>query len=126
MTDTYVLAADTTEWWDVDTTKAAVLDILRLGDGDIDEQRIVWLVPVAGQMINQWMDRPAGVQAPDWALYPLQTAIETVTVSLYRDKDAPPTTIDGLLAGSMRPAGLDPLIEVRAKMRGAKQRWGIG
>jgi len=76
-------------------------------------------------MINQWLDRPTGAPPPVWAMPALQAAIETVTVSLYRDKDAPATSVDGILASQFRPAGLDPLIEVQAKLRGVRSRWGV-
>ena len=62
MTDVAPPATD--EWWDTVLTKAAVLHQLRLREGDVDEDRVEALIPVAGQLINVYLDRPA--VSPGW------------------------------------------------------------
>lgn len=115
---------DQTVWWDEPATVAAVLDVLRLDEADPDAARVVGLVAAAGARINDVLDRVDPLPSPPPA--PLANAIVTVTVELYRAKDAPPSSIDGLVAASWRPPTVDPVAAVRAMLLPYKQRFGVG
>ena len=120
MTD--VAPPDASVWWDVDQTTADALAILRLTGTDVDAARIRALVPVAGQLVNQFLD----ATEPDVSMpAPVAQALTYATVELYRQKDSPPATADdfGLSPGYV-PA--DPLQPVRAMLAPYRRRWGIG
>ena len=122
MSDVTVPPSDTSVWWDVDGTTGDVLAILRLSDVDVDAARIRALVPVAGQLINQFLAAtvaPAGTM-PD----PVVHALTYATVELYRQKDSPPAGADdfGLSPGYV-PA--DPLQPVRAMLAPYRSRFGV-
>lgn len=122
---------DQTVWWDVDTVTEAVLDVLRLESGDVDDGRVRGLVPVAGARINDVLDRPDTDPVvvdvvTGTAPAPLVAAIVAVTVELYRQKDAPPTSVDGLIASAWRPPSVDPVASVRAMITPYRRRWGVG
>lgn len=122
-----VTAPDVTVWWHAATVTAAALAQLRLTDGDVDAGRVASAVGPAGQAINQYLDRdPADAYTDATAPDQLQDAIVQVTVELYRRKDAPPTSIDGMLAGSWRPQSSDPLAGVRSMLAPFRTRRGIG
>jgi hypothetical protein len=122
-----VTAPDVSVWWDAATVSAAALAQLRLTDGDVDAGRVVSAVDPAGQRINQYLDRdPADAYTTATAPAQLQDDIVQVTVELYRRKDAPPTSIDGMLAGSWRPQSVDPLAGVRSSLDKFRTRRGIG
>ena len=114
MTDVAPPATD--EWWDTVLTKAAVLHQLRLREGDVDEDRVEALIPVAGQLINVYLDRPA--VSPGWPVpVQLQPAIEKETIRLY---DSRLSTQDVVNYGAV-----DPLSETAATLAGLKRRWGV-
>ena len=124
MTDIAPPATD--EWWDPVSTKAAVLHQLRLREGDVDEDRVEALIPVAGHLINVYLDRPADSSWPVAAT--LQPALEQVTIELYRRKDAPLSgSNDWASTAGMLPFGqVDPIAQVAAELAGQKRRWGVG
>ncbi|HET9665680.1 MAG TPA: hypothetical protein VFP09_02945 [Desertimonas sp.] len=116
-----VVPPDASEWWDVPSTTGDALAILRLTDVDVDAARIAALVPVAGQLINQFLDQPSpGAVIAD----PVVQALTYAVVELYRQKDSPPSTADdfGLSPGHV-PA--DPLQPVRAMLAPYRRRWGL-
>lgn len=115
---------DQTAWWDAAAVKAGALAVLRLTEGDPDDQRIADLVPVAGWLINDKLDRAAPPPAGPVPA-PLDQAMVMATVVLYRGKDAPATTIDGLLAGTLSPSAADAVAAVWPLIRGSKQRFGV-
>jgi hypothetical protein len=122
-----VTAPDVSVWWDVDVVAAAALAQLRLTDGDVDASRVADAVDPAGQSINQYLDRdPADAYDPTTAPAQVQDAVVQVTVELYRRKDAPPASIDGMLAGAWRPQSVDALAGVRAQLAPFRARRGIG
>ena len=89
-------------WWDGDAAATHVLHRLRLTDADIDADRIVQLVPVAGRLVNGYLDRllvPVSEAT-------LQQAVEQVTIDLY------------LYAP-------DPLVNAYALLGIAKERFGV-
>ena len=119
-----VSAPDRTVWWDAAAVTAAALDQLRLGGSDVDAGRVAALVAPAGQSINDYLDRcdPVPVVPPATLDY----AITQVVVELYRHKDAPPASIDGMMFASWRPGSVDPLSGVRSMLRPYKSRFGVG
>ena len=126
MTDVAVSAPDQTVWWDAADVAAAAMKVLRLETGDVDETRVAGYVPAAGELVNAWQDRAPGDVIPDPPPAGWTEALVQIVVELYRRKDAPPSSLDGALLGAWRPPVTDPLYQVRALMRGAKRRWGVG
>jgi hypothetical protein len=127
VSDVTVTPPDTTAWWDVATVTTEALKILRLTATDVDASRITALVPVAGQLVNQFLDvetptPPDVLPAPP---APVTQALVYAVVELYRQKDSPPSTADdfGLSPGYV-PA--DPLQPVRAMLAPFRRRWGVG
>lgn len=120
MTDV-VTPPDVTEWWDVADIAAAVRDILRLTDSDVDAARIAELVPAAGRRLNTFWDRTTPVDPAD----PMaRRDLIDLTVAYYRDKDTPPTSPDLAFGVGYRPT--DPLSQIRASALANKRRWGVG
>lgn len=77
---------DQTVWWDNAAVTASALERLRLTDTDPDAARIAGLVDVAGEMINDYLDRrcpPAVVTAA------MTNAVVALTVELYAQRDIP-------------------------------------
>ena len=91
MSDVTVPAPDATEWWDVTSITGDALAILRLSGTDVDAARIEALVPVAGQLVNQFLD----LEGPMLIVAdPVVQAVTYTTVWLYRQKDSPPAGAD--------------------------------
>ena len=93
-------------WYDLDETVAAVLAILRLAGGDIDEPRIQSLVPAAARQIEKRYPRndpwPDTTDEPD-----LQEALQLVTLEMYRQ---PATTAQLVgLNATVANAAFDPI-----------------
>ena len=116
MTD--VAPPATGEWWDESATVAAVLHTLRLQGGDVDTIRLQSLVPAAGLIINNYMDRVVVIDGPP-APPDLQAALERVVIELY-------TTTQPTAGNQYMPldrtyirALLDSLIPHRRQRRGA-------
>jgi hypothetical protein len=120
----YWAPPDYSPWWDEPATVAAVMAQLRLSTGDVDEARIAALVPAAGAMINAHLDRWDAT--PPQPLEIAQTALEQVTIELYRRKDAGAANpADYSLAAVVtRYGSTDPLGEVRAQLAPLRRRWG--
>ena len=112
---------DPSVWWDVDETTADALAILRLSGTDVDAARIRTLVPVAGQLINQFLDSP---DPPTVMPDPVVQAHTYTVVELYRQKDSPPSSADdfGLSAGYV---SADPLQPVRSMLAPYRRRAGV-
>lgn len=117
-----------TEWWDPDEVAGRVLVVLGLDADDPLADRIDELIPAAGARINDYLDRRADDPVPAAPAAPpvLVDSLVQVVVELYRRKDAPPSSVDGLLAGAWRPPSTDPIAGVRAAIAPYKRRWGIG
>jgi hypothetical protein len=79
----------------------------------------------AGQIINQYLDRDP-VDAWTAATVPAQVAAEHVqiVVRLYRAKDQPAASIDGMMLGA--PPLVDPLTGSRRALDPFRKRRGIG
>lgn len=122
-----VTAPDVSVWWDPAAVTAAALDVLRLTDVDVDADRVGGHVATAGQAVNQGLDRdPVDAFTTQTAPVQLVDALVQVVVELYRRKDSPPTSVDGMLAGAWRPQSIDPLAGVRALIAPFRTRRGIG
>jgi hypothetical protein len=111
-------------WYDPAATLAAVNTILRLSGGDIDEDRLAALVPVAAGNIDAKLDGTVAVTgppAPPWT----QTALELEVVALYRNQNV---DVDPWMAmGGARPSR-DALVggqTVAALVGPHKARWGV-
>lgn len=121
-----VTAPDVSVWWDATAVAADVLARLRLAGGDIDAEWITALIAPAGQAINQRLDRdPADAFTVDTAPAQLHVAIVQVVLELYRDKDAPPSSVDGMIAAAWRPPSIDPTLGVRYLIDPYRTRRGV-
>lgn len=113
-------APDQTVWWNRPAVATAVLAKLRLQSSDVDAASIEALVDVAGEMINDYLDRvhpdPASSLARDNALVEL-------TAELYGNDV--PTFINGVRVA--QPPGVDPgaVASIMAALRPQKQRFGV-
>jgi hypothetical protein len=94
--------------------------------GDVDESRITSLIPAAGFLIDNYVDRCEPLPGPP-ADPVLQGVLEQVTVELYRRKDAPPSSSSDWSSGpgSFRFGAVDPIGEVITQLAPYKQRHGI-
>jgi len=102
-------------WYDTEATIAAVLEMLRLQGGDIDEVRIADLVPVAAARIEAHIDGPV----PDPVDSPLyQEALQLLTVDWYLHPQSG-TDQFGVPYD-------DPVRAVRGILVPVKQRFGVG
>lgn len=117
---------DQTVWWDAAATATAVLEALRLADGDVDADRIDTLIPVAGAIVNDYLDRAEALPTPPPA--PVQWALEQTVTALYRSKDAGSGNPDDFSVEALvtRYRSVDPVADVLATLRPYKQRFGIG
>lgn len=89
-------------WWDADAALTHVLHRLRLTDADIDADRLADLIPVAGRLVDEHLDRQIAAAADAT----LQAALEQVVLDLY------------LFAP-------DPLVNALGMVEPFKERWGI-
>jgi hypothetical protein len=122
-----VTAPDVTVWWDATTATRAALATLRLTDGDVDAGRVAALADPAGQIINQRLDRdPVDAFTAATAPAQLHLAIVLVIVNLYRAKDQPAASIDGMMLGSVPPTYVDPLAGARTLIDPFRARRGVG
>lgn len=111
-------------WYDLTTVVTAVLAQLRLNDTDVDATLLATLVPAAANLIDAYVDRETPLPGPPPPPV-LQHVLEQVTVELYRNKDVPPVSVDGMMAGVWRPGMADPLAMARSALGAYKQRQGL-
>lgn len=117
----FVAGPDQTVWWDTDKVVAAVKRDLRLRPApapDLDEERWVELVEVAGGMINTHLDRrrPATGPIPDgWTRALVALVIELADSGV-------PLSDEGGVASY---AAGDPMRVLLPFLRGSKSRWGV-
>ena len=121
-----VTAPDVSVWWDAATVTAAALAQLRLVDGDVDAGRVDSAVDPAGQIINNFLDRDPADPLPTPPPEPVEQAHVTVVINLYRNKDAPPSGLDGAILGAWTPTFFDPLAGVRSTLAPYRRRYGVG
>jgi hypothetical protein len=122
MVDYWPTPPATGVWWDPDETFAAVMQILRLPEtGDVDEDRVKALIPAAGALIDYFVDRETIITGPP-PPPTVQTALELITVDLYRRPQTAP-----IIAGDVAAlyATLDPAAPYWAMLLPFKARWGL-
>lgn len=118
----------TDAWWDVAETKAVVCARLRIADDgtDIDDDVVDGLIPIAGHLVNVYIDRVSDTTHPDYVTpyvpsVSLKLALQQVTIDLYRD----PSVIGA--GGAVVITEEHPVAQtLRALARPSKERWGIG
>lgn len=108
--------------WVVDDIATAALAVLRLGDPDVDAQRVKDAALVACAQVDHAVDHlEPTLPTPSM----IDSAVQ-VTVELYRRKDAPFGTAD---AWSVDTVPVDipasPLAGVRSELLPDKERWGL-
>ena len=103
-------------WFDVAVTAAAVMHILRLQGGDIDEARIEALVPGAANRIDVYVDRTVVLDGPPPADH-IQHALEQLVLLRYQRNRPAPAGV--YLMVDDETLLLDTLIP------GERDRWGI-
>jgi len=114
----------TTAWYDVETTFENVLAALRLGEGDVDGERIRQKIPAAAALIDQYLDRSDPLPGPP-PPPEIQEGLEQATIVLYRRKDTPSNLFPSGDPATRYDAA-DPLGELYATLLPWKQGWGIG
>jgi hypothetical protein len=82
MSDVGVAPPATGIWYDTAATVAAVQAVLRLQSGDVDEDRLTALVPVAAGIIDDYIDGTVALTGPP-ALPQVQHALERTVIDLY-------------------------------------------
>lgn len=109
-------------WYDLDATVAAVLAILRLAGGDVDEPRIKALVPAAADAIERRSDRVTPM--PHTSVTPmLQEALQIVTLEMYRQ---PATTAQLVgLNASVAEGAFDPIAPAASLIQPFHQGWAV-
>jgi hypothetical protein len=109
-------------WYDLEETVAAVLAILRLAGGDIDEPRIEALVPTAADAIEKRCDRVDPM--PSTSAEPmLQEALQLVTLEMYRQ----PASVAQLvgLSTSVATGVFDPVAPAEPLIQPFRQLWAV-
>lgn len=119
----YVSPPDQTIWWDSAAVVGAVLNRLRLQDGDVDQPRITELVDVAGEMINDYLDQCSD-RRPTAAR---KNAIVALTVELYGRREVP---IMGAGGGTRlervdTDVQNDRIADILATLGPRKERFGV-
>lgn len=118
-----VAPPDQTVWWDLATVTAAVLARLRLKAGDPDEARITGLVDVAGEMINDHLDRRC---PPGAATVGMVNALVALTAELYGRRDVPLMGATGTRIAQVDTAfDQSRLNEILSSLNPKKERFGV-
>ena len=101
---------------------AAVLAILRLAGGDIDEPRLRALVPTAAARIEKWLDRVDPM--PDTVDEPLlQEGLQLVTLEMYRQPAATGQLVG--LTAEVAVAVFDPIATAAPLLQHLRETAGI-
>lgn len=101
------------------------LSVLRLDADDVDADRVGQLVEVAVQLVAQHLGQ-AAPWTPGNVPAPVLEAATTVTIELYRRKDAPFGVLNAWGAdGSSVRVARDPLAGVTHLLDPYRERWGI-
>jgi hypothetical protein len=109
--------------WDTAEIAAQALAVLRLDPADQDAARIAELAVEATELVDGYLD----LEAPYDVIPSLvEGSAVTVTVELYRRKDAPFGVSDAWSAdGGVVRVSSDPLRGVRGLLGRYKGRWGV-
>lgn len=103
------------EWWDAAAVKVAVLDELGLDDGDLDEDRVIRLIPACGHVLNDHLDYVDELTADDVGANLVEALIHLVVAAYGRQ-------IPRFADGSFDVSGIP---EVSVFVAGDKSRWGV-
>lgn len=116
---------DDAAWWDAASTRDTVLHRLRLQSGDIDDTRVSSLIPVAGWLINNYIDACDAPPGPPPNPV-LQEALIVATVNLYgKDPNTGNSNTDWAAMTVTTLADVDPLGTVRSMLLPFKFRFGV-
>jgi hypothetical protein len=116
---------DDQSWVDVQATYEAVLLSLRLTVADPDAGQILFCVNSAASLIDQFLDRTTPLPSPPPA--PVQSALEQLTIELYRRQDAPFNVLNATVPEDVPVdlTGQGALQSVAPILQPWKQRWGF-
>lgn len=126
LTDVVPPPLDDGSWCDLPITLENVLRTLRLTADDPDTAAVTAALTAAVSLIDQFLDRIDPLPGPP-PPPPVQTAVEVLTVELYRRKDAPFALLDATLPEDVATdiGQLPALQPVTALLLPYKQRWGF-
>lgn len=116
---------DSQGWVDVQGTYEAVLITLRLTTNDPDAGQILASVHAAASLIDQFLDRTVPLPSPPPG--PVQTALEQLTIELYRRKDAPFNILNATVPEDVPVdvTGVGAIQSVAPMIQPWRQRWGF-
>ena len=116
---------DDQSWVDVQVTYEAVLLSLRVTTNDPDAAQILNCITAAASLIDQFLDRTDPLPLPP--PMPVQTALEQLTVELYRRKDAPFNLLNATVPEDvpLDISGTGAIQSVAPMIQPYKQRWGF-
>lgn len=113
-------------WLDPVATYEAVLVTLRITQSDPDAAGIMAAMSSAVELVNQYLDRRTPLPGPPPPA-PVQTAVEQLTVELYRRKDAPFNILNATVPEDVPVdiTGVGSIQSVAPLLQPYKQRWGF-
>jgi hypothetical protein len=121
-----VVAPPAVNPWDVDAVVEQALDVLRLDPADMDAERIRRKALEAVALIDDELDMQTPYLGPEVFPAPVLEAAVTLTVELYRRKDAPGGITDSWTSdGSFLRLSADVMKGVRSQLRPYKRRRGV-
>jgi len=110
--------------FDIPAIAAAALDILRLDPTDDDADRVQAAAAVACELVALELDYPV---APATVPAPVEDAAVTLTVELYRRKDAPFGLTDSWsVDGASIRISSDVMRGVSSELARYRARWAVG
>ena len=123
MTD-FVVAPPAENVWDVEAITTAALAVLRLDAADVDAGRIGEAAVEATARIDIELDALDPIDTTGNPLY--EGPAVSLTVALYRDKDAATGMNVSFTPDRYEPVGGDPTARVRKSLVKLKKRFGCG
>ena len=116
---------DDQSWVNLEDTYEAVLLSLRVTTQDPDAAAILASIQAAASLIDQYLDRTDPLPAPPPA--PVQTALEQLSIELYRRKDAPFALLNATVPEDVAVdiTGQAALQSVAPLIQPWRQRWGF-
>jgi hypothetical protein len=116
---------DDQTWVDMAATYEAVLLALRVTTNDPDADAILFAIQAAASLIDQYLDRTDPLPVPPPA--PVQTALEQLSVELYRRKDAPFNLLNATVPEDIPVdiTGVGAIQSVAPLIQPWRQRWGF-
>ena len=122
----YVVAPPAVNPWDIESVVESTLEILRLDPADMDAARIERKAREAAALIDEHLDMVTPYADTASIPAPITEAAVTLTVELYRRKDAPGGITDSWSAdGSFLRLSADVTKGVRSALRPYRERRGV-